>query len=216
LLKAAIIYLQGSGGNLIARTLTLSEQTVAYLPKSYCAEQPTTNINSHDRLKLYNNWDSNDWSQSEINLAIWYHFGYQDFYKYEETDLWLIDQFHPARFQFELNEKILFADATSWEHLIFIQWKKSSLDNIIKLAELKRPDLTQRYQIENNELAVFENIINTFHGHIIYWEDMLDEDTYIESIVDLAQKLNLVLDFSLVRQLWKLWKYETDKALLNA
>ena len=213
MLKAAVVYLQGSGGNLLARTLALSEQTVAYLPYKQHSEQPTATINALDRLKLYNNWNSKTWCNSEKEIRIWYHYGVSDFYKYEETNLWLIDQFHPAMFESELSKQILFDSVQSWENLIFIHWKKSSLDLIIKLSSLKRKDLNHRAQIESTELDIFEKLIKTHPAHIVNWEDMLEEITYIQVITDLAQKLNLVLNFSLVRQLWRSWKTETDKIL---
>ena len=214
MLKAAIIYVQGSGGNLLARTLSLSEKTIAYLPKTMALEQPTTQISVQDRLKLYNNWNNKNWAFSEDEIGIWYHHGCQDFYHYEDSELWLIDQFHPAMFESELNKQVLFKTTQSWEHLIFIQWKQSSLDTIIKLAKLKRLDLKHEFQIKNKELDIFDKMINTYQGaHVINWEDMLNETTYLDSIKGIAQKLNLILDFSLVKKLWKSWKIETDKIL---
>jgi len=209
LLKAAIIYLQGSGGNLLIRTLALSEQTIAYLPRAQYDTQPTQHVSAQDRIKLYNNWNSKNWTTTETDIGIGYHTGARDFYEYENSDLWLIDRFHPEMFADELDKKVLFTDISSWEHLIFIKWKESSLDTIIKLAKLKRPDLNHRVQ---TELDVFKKL-TTYPGLFIQWEDMLKESTYIESITGLAQKLNLVLDFSLVTQLWKSWIIETEKIL---
>jgi hypothetical protein len=213
LLKAAIIYLQGSGGGLLTRTLALSEQTVAYLPKAQQDNQPSIRVSAQDRIKLYNNWNSRNWTASETGIGIGYHTGPQDFYEYENSDLWLIDSFHPAMFEYSLDKKVLFTDTSAWEHLIFIKWKESSLDTIIKLAKLKRSDLDHPTQIRQNELDIFKKLTNTYSGLSIQWEDMLEENTYIESITKLAQELNLVLDFSLVAQLWKSWKIETEKIL---
>ena len=95
MLKATVVYVQGSGGNLLSRSLSLSEQTIAYLPKSFAHAQPITHISALDRFKLYNNWSSKNWTLSETEIGLWYHAGLQDFYNYEDSDLWLIDQFHP-------------------------------------------------------------------------------------------------------------------------
>jgi hypothetical protein len=214
LLKAAIVYLQGSGGNLLTRTLSLSEQTVAYLPSCLALQQTTLRIPASDRFKLYNNWNSDNWADSEDQIRIWYHCGIGDFFYYEDTDLWLIDQFHPHMFEKEMDKKILFASANSWEHLIFIKWKQSSLNTIKKLARVKRPDMTHQFQIDSVELECFEKLMYRYPlTHIVNWEDMLEEDLYIQTIKDLSGKLNLILDFSLVRQLWKSWKTETEKLL---
>jgi hypothetical protein len=212
LLKAAIIYLQGSGGNLLVRTLALSEQTIAYLPQSQHDTQPIQRVSAEDRIKLYNNWNSKNWTATETEIRIGYHIGSNDFYKYDDSDLWLIDSFHPAAFENELDKKILFNDTSAWEHLVFIKWKESSLDTIIKLAKLKRPDLNHQAQIKQTELDVFKKL-TVYPGLSIQWEDMLKESTYIKSITELTQKLNLVLNFSLVSQLWKSWIIETEKIL---
>ena len=120
MLKAAVVYLQGSGGNLLARTLSLSEQTVAYLPMQYAEQQPTMEVSVDDRFKYYSNWKANNWTATETDIGIWYHAGIQNFVNYETTEKWLIDCFHPARFQSELDKKVLFENEKSWEHLIFV------------------------------------------------------------------------------------------------
>jgi hypothetical protein len=214
MLKAAIVYVQGSGGNLLARTLSLSEQTVAYLPVELSAEQPTKHLSAAERIKLYNNWNSTDWTSTEKNLTVWYRHGLQDFYHYENTDLWLIDQFHPTMFKSELDKQVLFKDITSWEHLIFIKYKQSSLDTIIKLSKLKRRDLDHQQQIKKNELVTFNKLINIYPmAHSVCWEDFLEEDSFIKAITDLSNKINLILNYSLVKELWNSWKKETEKIL---
>ena len=214
MLKAAIVYVQGSGGNLLSRTLSLSEQTVAYLPVELSDKQPTLQMSAQERIKLYNNWNSADWISTEKNLTVWYHYGLQDFYHYENTDLWLIDQFHPTMFKSELDKQVLFKDATSWTHLIFIKYKQSSLNTIIKLSKLKRSDLTHEAQIKKNELVTFNKLINTYPmAYSVFWEDFLEEDSFIRSITELSDKINLVLNYSLVLELWKSWKIETEKIL---
>lgn len=213
MLKAAIVYLQGSGGNLLARTLSLGEQTVAYLPRHLALQQPTLRIPAHDRFELYNNWNSDNWADSETQIRIWYHCGIGDFFYYQDTDLWLIDQFHPHMFETEIDKKILFDSVHAWEHLIFIRWKQTSLATIKKLAKVKRPDMNHEFQIDKVELDSFEQLISGYSAHTVYWEDMLEEDLYMQTVRDLSGKLNLILDFSLVKQLWKSWKIETEKLL---
>ena len=215
MLKAAIVYLQGSGGNLLARTLSLSEQTIAYLPQDLASSQPTLKIDAQHRVTLYNNWSSSNWADSETQIRIWYHCGIQEFFHYEDSDLWLIDQFHPWMFEKEIDKKLLFDSVHAWEHLIFIHWKQSSLDTIEKLATVKRPDLNHRLQIKHVELDSFKKLLDRYShlAHVVHWEDMWEESSYMESVEQLANKLNLILDFSLVRELWKSWKIETEKLL---
>tara|TARA_B110000503_G_scaffold140179_1_gene230384 strand:+ start:63 stop:710 length:648 start_codon:yes stop_codon:yes gene_type:complete len=213
MLKAAIVYLQGSGGNLLSRTLSLSEQTVAYLPAQYAKEQPTMEVIASDRFKYYNNWNSTNWISTETDIRIWYHNGTQDFVNYEITDKWLVDSFHPAMFESELIKKVLFETEKSWEHLIFIRYNNSSLPVIEKLAKLKRIDMNHISQIKNTEITIFNKLIECYPAHYVNWEDMLDLSTYIIAIKELATKLKLILDYSLVEQLWTSWNIETMKIL---
>ena len=213
MLKAAIVYLQGSGGNLLSRTLSLSEQTVAYLPAQYAKEQPTMEVIASDRFKYYNNWNSTNWISTETDIRIWYHNGTQDFVNYEITDKWLVDSFHPAMFESELIKKVLFETEKSWEHLIFIRYNNSSLPVIEKLAKLKRIDMNHILQIKNTEITIFNKLIECYPAHYVNWEDMLDLSTYIIAIKELATKLKLILDYSLVEQLWTSWNIETMKIL---
>jgi len=214
MLKAAIVYLQGSSGNLLGRTLSLSEQTVAYLPMQYAEQQPTMEVSVNDRFKYYNNWNATNWTATETDLRIWYRTGMQDFVNYETTKKWLIDCSHPANFKSELDKKVLFETEKSWEHLIFIRYADASLEIIKKLAKLKRPDLNHIAQINNIEIDIFNDLILQYPAaHYIDWEDMLELPSYITAIKKLAIKLNLILDYAIVEQLWMSWHSETQKVL---
>jgi hypothetical protein len=212
LLKAAIVYLQGSGGNLLSRTLSLSEKTVAYLPVEYSQQQPYLELSAPDRFAFYNNWDHTNWIKSE-SLSIWYKHGRQDFVNYENSDLWLIDQFHPAMFNAETTKKILWNNIHVWEHLIFIKYLDSSVELIKKLAKLKRPDMSHVLQIERTELNIFAKMQSTYKINVINWEHMLEKDSYINAVEHLSRKLDLNLNLTLVIKLWQSWKTATDKLL---
>ena len=212
MLKAAIVYLQGSGGNLLSRTLTLSEKTIAYLPVEYSQQQPYLELSVLDRFAFYNNWDHKDWIKTE-SLDIWYKQGRQDFVNYENSDLWLIDQFHPAMFNAETTKKVLWDNINVWEHLIFIKYLDSSVELIKKLAKLKRPDMSHVLQIERTELSTFARMQSTYQTTVINWEHILEKDSYIDAIEHLSQKLDLNLNLTLVIKLWQSWKTATDKLL---
>ena len=185
MLKAAIVYLQGSGGNLLARTLSLSEQTVAYLPMQYAEQQPTMEVSVDDRFKYYSNWKATNWTATETDIGIWYHAGILNFVNYETTEKWLI---------------VCYAD--------------SSLEVIKKLAKLKRPDMNHIAQINSVEIGVFNSLLTQYPAtQCIDWESMLDLTTYIIAIKKLATRLNLTLDYTAVEQLWTSWHSETQKVL---
>ena len=213
MLKAAIVYLQGSGGNLLSRTLSLSEKTVAYLPVEYSQQQPYLELSVLDRFAFYNNWDYTDWIKSE-SLSIWYKQGRQDFVSYENSNLWLIDQFHPAMFKSETIKRVLWDSVNVWEHLIYVKYQSSSIELIKKMAKLKRPDLSHIGQIDFTELVTFNDIQRDYPATIIVnWEDILVQTNYIKIIAQLSEKLNLDLDLTLVTKLWQSWKTSTDKLL---
>ena len=212
MLKAAIVYLQGSGGNLLSRTLSLSEKTVAYLPIDYRQQQPYLELSALERFKFYNNWDHKDWIKTE-SLDIWYKQGLQDFVNYENSDLWLIDQYHPAMFKSEITKKVLWDNINVCEHLIFIKYHPLSVGLIKKLAKLKRPDLAHIDQIDFTELFTFNDIQRNYSATMVNWEDMLVQNNYINTVAQLSEKLNLNLDLTLVAKLWQSWKTATDKLL---
>lgn len=212
MLKAAIIYLQGSGGNLLARSLTLDEGTVAYLPREYAHQQPNIEINVSGRFNFYNNWNANNWIQTEQDIAIWYHHGLQDFVNYELSEKWLIDSFHPEMFKTEIDKQILFESEKSWEHLIFIRYNESDLETIKKLAKLKRRDLNHGSQFAT-EIPIFNNLIKKYTGHYINWHDIVDKTKYIIAIKNLATAMNLKIDYLYVEKLWDTWNHETLKIL---
>jgi len=210
MLKAVIVYVQGSGGNLLARSLSLAENTVAYLPESLAEQQPTLMLTAAEKFKLYNNWNPHNWPATEKDIGIWYHWGQQDFVNYELSNLLLIDQFHPMAFENENNKKILWEITNVWEQVILITWKKESFSYINQLAVKKRKDLVHSMA---QELSAFERLSNQHTGLTIAWEHMHDEHFYITEIDRLAQALRLQLDLDLVRQLWQCWKHATDKLL---
>ena len=211
MLTAAIIYVQGSGGNLLARTLSLAPGTVAYLPNTLADQQPTLNMTPDQRLALYNNWDYNNWIRTETNIQIWYHHGLNNFIDYELSSLKLIDQFHPDMFAYETQRKLLWTSAANWENLVFIKYKPESILQIINLAQAKRKDLTHTYQIETTELTCFEQLLEQYPNHLaIWWEDMLQLDSYIKNIKQLATRLSITVDLELATQLWQCWNYNTN------
>jgi len=215
MLKVVIVYLQGSGGNLLARTLALDENTVPFVPQHLADTQPNLKWSKQQRLATYNNWNNNNWVQTEKKLGIWYHHDMVDFVDYENSDLMLIDTFHPAAFIDENCRKILWNNLDQWQHRVLINWDDDDLEEILLLARLKRKDLQHVFQIRQTELSSFAQVKQLPNFHYVQWKDMLQLDSYILTITQLADKLNLELDKDLVSQLWISWKQQTDKIRLN-
>lgn len=215
MLKAAIIYVQGTGGNLLARTLTLAESTIPYVPRELADQQPRLQATAQERLSWNNNWNAADWTETELSRAIWYEKGIVDFYHYEQSPLHMIAYFHPVAFDYETGRQLLWNSVQSWQHLIYIRYQDTSLPLIKLLAERKRRDLRHVYVIEPAEIPKFHELYHQYPGLGIDWEDMLEERTYIAAIQRLVHELELELDYTLVQQLWRDWKMATDKVIDN-
>jgi hypothetical protein len=210
MLKAAIIYLQGSGGNLLSRVLTLSPQTIAYLPKEFSQRQHYFKIGAFDRYQLYNNWNSKNWTQTENDIRLWYHCGSNDFVNYESSAMFLIDQFHPCMFDYENKRSLLWTKESRWQHLIFIRYRPESFGKIVSLASKKRPDLDHAKQIYSKELDCMETLIETHQNRLeIWWEDMLKLNSFLDSTKIIADKLQISLDWDLASNLWNKWHQQT-------
>lgn len=213
MLKLVLVYLQGSGGNLIARTLSLSEKTIPYVPATLAKNQATLKLTPKERLTLYNNWSSNDWENSEKNCSIWYHHGLTNFLEYEKSNLWLIDTFHPTDFIKENRQCNLWENINQWDHRLLIDWSPQSLKDITFLAKHKRKDLKHEHQINHHELTNFNVVKHMLNFDKILWEDMVTLDSYVSVIKLLDQQYNLNLDYSLVKQLWSQWDLQTKKLI---
>lgn len=215
MLKAAVIYMQGSGGNLLLRTLALNETTVPIVPKQLANDQPTLTISELERYKLYDNWNSNNWTTSENEIQLWYKTGDQQFLNYEESPKLLIDVFHPQQFKDETEKKVLWKDVKMWEHLIYIKYDPTDLDKIIKIAGLKRQDLNHKAQILTCEISAYEHLINAYPGLELHWKDMQHLETYVNSVTAITDQLGISLNLDLVTKLWESWKLKTDCLLKN-
>lgn len=210
MLTAMIVYLQGSGGNIVARSLSLDPDTVPYVPSNLADQQHQLYMSTQHRLRLYNNWNSQDWTRTKTELKIWYHSGLTDFVTYEQSPLKLIDTFHPQAFLDEDRKQHLWHKRTQWQQCVLIDWDLDDLPEIMCLARLKRKDMNHVEQIKQHELTAFTQIKELSNFHCIHWKDMLQLDSYIFAIMELANKLNLHLDQDAVSLLWSNWKQHTD------
>ena len=209
MLTAAIVYVQGSGGNLLARALSLDPKTVAYLPENLAIQQSTYSLDSAERLAWYNNWNAQNWTHTEKEIDIWYHTGLTDFVNYETSELKLIDRFHPLMFENETKQATLWDSVNRWQHVIFIKYQDASLDKIIQLAKLKRTDLTHRYQIPK-EIESFQRLTASIPKHLdIWWEDLLHLDSFISSVKNIAFQINIEFNVDLATTLWQDWHKNT-------
>lgn len=214
MLKAVIVYMQGTGGNLLSRSLCLADNTISPVAVELKDQQPTLNLNAQQKFEICNNWNWQDWSQTETKICYWYKFGLQEFVNYEQSDLYLIDAFHPVDWENENKKQVLWSDPSVWQHIVMITWQPESFDLIHQMARLKRKDLNHSARLPK-EMAAYDRILATHAGPTIAWESMLNKHTYLTEITKLAQVLQLNVDLDLVAQLWDSWKHTTDLVLSN-
>jgi hypothetical protein len=214
MVNTVIVYIQGSSGNLLNRTLALDQNTIPLLPIEYANVQPNYDIDSRTRLDLYNNWDYLNWNKTETELNFWYKEGLNDFVDYELSTKHFIDRMHPLMFFNDSNAGVW--SSNSWKNIIFIEWNDSSLSEIIKSAKIKRTDLTHLEQIPR-EIKMYRILKNNYKERCIFveWESTKTIDAYLNTINMLCVKLNLNIEEKLIINLWNSWKCNTEKILRN-
>jgi hypothetical protein len=210
MLKAVVIYVQGSSGNLIHRTLALDANTIPLLPVNLATTQYNYNINSNDRLELYNNWDYQNWNKTETEIGYWYKSGLSDFVELEQSNNQFINWAHPLEF-FNDSKAGVWED-NSWENIIFIEWDAESLTEITHNATVKRPDLMHSHQIPA-EIKMFNKLKDKYNTSCISvnWKITQELETYLTEVNNLCVRLNLTIEEELIVKLWKSWKSNTDK-----
>lgn len=203
-MTAPIIYLQGSGGNLVARSLTLDPETVPYLPENLLSTALTEHYSVETRYRMYDNWDHEDWSKSE-RLCIKYHEPPGTTSTFEDTPLKLISTFHPK--QFEDGERYgTWTHKCYWEHLIFIAYEYEDVEQIIQFAKSKRRDRSHEDQVKRIELDCIKKLMQDKPQHLsIHWHQLQKQDAFLEGIEYLADKICVDFYPDYVAKLWSSW-----------
>jgi len=207
MLKATIIYLPGSAGNMLYKTLTLSEKTITGTSGRDLREYEKT-LTAEEKFNRYSIWDSQNWKKEETKDCLNFKRGLVDFYHYEQSKLWLIDQWHPVDFYNQYTKNILWGD-NFYEKVISVQVTPSHKDFLINNQKAK-----QYYLDFDDEYQHQLKLQNMFQDRLlpIPFDSFFNEDTYLDQIILLDKKLNLELDVGLVAKLWKNWFQESSRA----
>jgi hypothetical protein len=207
MLKATIIYLPGSAGNMLYKTLTLSEKTITGTSGRDLREYEKT-LTAEEKFNRYSIWDSQNWKKEETKDCLNFKRGLVDFYHYEQSKLWLIDQWHPVDFYNKYTKNILWGD-NFYEKVISVQVTPSHKDFLINNQKAK-----QYYLNFDDEYKCQHRLQDMFQDRLlpIPFDSFFNEDTYLDQIILLDKKLNLELDVGLVAKLWKNWFQESSRA----
>ena len=214
MLTAPIIYIQGSGGNLVARSLTLDPTTVPCLPKDLLHTALDKHYTTDQRFKMYNNWNHKDWSKSE-QLFIKYHCPPGDTSVVQATTLKLISTFHPKQFQ-DGERYGTWGSDPYWDSIIFIDYEEEDVPMITKLAGLKRLDMPgHEAQVYNVELSCIQKLMADKPSHLsIHWRQLRTLEDFCAGIESLAEKLDVNFYPDFVKELWQCWDKQ-NKLLMH-
>lgn len=200
MLKATIIYLPGTAGNMLYKTLTLSEKTITGT-RGQDLEEYKRKLTAQEKFARYMTWNSSDWKKAEKKDCLSYKIGAIDFYHYEDSELWLIDNWHPEEFNCCYTKKELWGEKF-YEKVITIQAGPEHKEFLLENQSTKQYNLD--FNNEHRHLTelskMFQDILLTVH-----FENFFDKKRYLNEISKLDEELDLELDFNLVEDLWKLW-----------
>lgn len=207
MLKATIIYLPGSAGSMLYRTLTLSKKTITGTSGKDLNEYEKE-LTAEEKFNQYLNWNSQHWKKGENTHALSFKLGLVDFYHYEQSKLWLIDCWHPVEFYNQYTKNTLWGN-NFYENVILIQTTTDHKDFLLKNQNAKQYYLNfdDEYQYQIKLHNMFQDRLLT-----IPFDSFFNKNTYLDQIVQLDTKLKLELDLGLVARLWHSWFQESSRA----
>jgi hypothetical protein len=193
MLKAAIIYIPGTGGSFLRRALSLGKDLIV--------ESAYDTVDIEQKFSLFNNWNAVDWKPAEKLWRPAYRDNKQEFYHFEQSNLLLIDAWHPMEFlQHDQQESAW--PAGKWANLIFINVNESAREFI------ERNQKTKAYCVDwQREMHSLTVLRNQYKDNIydIQFDDLLDQQQFLTHANKINSQLNLNLNMNLVAQLWKSW-----------
>lgn len=199
MLKAAVIYLPGSGGNFLYRTLNLGPHTMDPNELEPLANEIRTT--PEQRLTMFNNWGSlnrEDWKDRECEFVPGYKLG-PDYYLYEQSSLWFIDCWHSNEFLNNIEvlydknhffETLVMIDPRGREQFLVDNQQRKKYSCKLELELLAHEELSRRYP---------DRIISIPFDSFFAWE------TFEPHIIKINQRLGLDLPMLAVKENWEGW-----------
>ena len=205
MLKATIIYLPGSAGTMLYKTLTLSKKTITGT-SGRDPEEYKTKLTTQEKFNRYMTWDSKNWKKEEKKDKLSYATGLIDFHHYEDCDLWTIDCWHPTEFYTQYMQKTLWGNKF-YENVILIQVSPEHKEFLLanQTAKSYRLDFDLEYHRMLEISTMFNDELLT-----LPFDSFFVKTQYLDQISKLNTELDLELDLNLVADLWKLWFRESS------
>jgi hypothetical protein len=184
---------------------------VPYLPGHLLHTALNTHYTTEQRFSMYNNWDHQNWVQSE-QLFVNYHYPPGNTAEYQRTHLKLISTFHPK--QFEDGEFYgTWGKNPYWQNILFVNYAAENITEITNLAQRKRTDMPgHAQQVYNVELDCFQQLKkNKADALLIHWNQLKTKEQFCESIANIAQTIRIKFYEKYVLELWLKWNIENKK-----
>jgi hypothetical protein len=204
MLKACILYLPGSGGTMLYRTLTLSTKTI-------CGGYVNQDLSAQQRFNLYNQWNTADWKKAEKQERLSYKSGDREYADFVNTPKWLIDVWHPKEFCDHID--ILWEpDLLFFELLIAI-----NPTGYRTFLESNRN--TKNYGLDWDQ--EWQHYVWCQHRFKDIWveypfDHVLEVNKFLCMISEIDTTLNLGLDFDYVEKFWRNWHGASVKTWAKA
>ena len=203
MLAATIVYMPGSAGMFLYRVLTLSERTITGTtgadPKEY-----SRRLTAEEKFERYNNWDGDSWITAESTTLLSFKCSDVDYYHYVDSDLALIDYWHPNEF-LDLD---LWTDNSFYQYVILID-STNKQDFLIANQQSKHYNLDWAW-----EKSAYDSIREQYQDQVltINFDDFFDGNRFIQAVKKLDQALDLELNYVLVEKLWTRWYNQSLQA----
>lgn len=204
MLSAVIIFLPGTGGNFLYRTLTLSEKTA--FGDNISGLNYFRHVDSETRLLAYNTWSNKDWKKEESKFGLAYKSGLLDFYNYETAQHKIIDPWHPAEFYAHDQHSVCW-NTGAWPNYIFIQPDEKHKSFLL------RNQATKRYRLDwDTEINCMQQLRTKYESSSIdiAFDDFFNKQQFLNSIQRIDQILGLDLNFNFVEIMWQNWYDESQ------
>ena len=204
MLKAAVVYIPGSGGNFLYRVLNLSER---FINPGDTDPNNIQRMSSLERLAMMNNWISTDtetWKDNEDLFQPGYRTSSTPYVDYEQTPNWFLDNWHPNELVSNLDT--LFGE-NFYQHLVVID----ALDHKDFLLRNQR---TKKYGLDwPVQTQALEQCLTQFSDRVVMipFSSFFEWALFAQEIERIGDQLDLALPMDLVYELWAKWYTESQK-----
>lgn len=188
-----ILYLPGTGGIFLRRVLSMNRHSIV--------SSVDQHVDLQQKFELFNVWDSSNWKPKEILHRPLYRTGHEEFYKFEESDQWLIDAWHPGEFIDHEQTGQCWIPGV-WPGFVFITVNDKHRTFIEQQQKNKSYDLDWDWEQLNFSKA---QQMYSDRAVEINFDCFFDCDNFLNQVTVIDKHFQLELDLTLVKLMWENW-----------